>query len=226
MSASIPELGVGAFVVDAKGARCVELRPAPPVRAASVLKPLLAWTAADRAPFVGDDAHWKRLAQQSVVVSDNPATAELWSRAGEEQLLESLNERVGMGWRIDSGREHPSLRILVAAGELAAAYAAFAAEDTTVARMIRGVDAGGVHRANGSPLPTEVVYRAEAAGRPDVFSVDVDTIACPHLPVCAPAIDGQLVFFSQYHLDGNWIHDHRAELWELIGASGAVPSVR
>lgn len=71
-------------------------------------------------------------------------------------------------------------------------------------------------------FPTERAYRSEAIRRPNVFSADYDRIACPHWPLCIPAIDGHLVFFNQYHLDDLWLRSHADDLWRLIIGSGAL----
>jgi hypothetical protein len=130
------ELGLSAFTVDAAGTRCVELERAPAVRAASLLKPLLAWVAASAESFAGDEAAWERLARRAVTISDNPATAALWSQGGEDRLVELLNERVGVAWRIAAGVEHPSLRVSVTAAEVARAYSALVGDDSHAARQV------------------------------------------------------------------------------------------
>lgn len=137
---TIAELSIGsaAFEVDHASARTIELEPAPRMRAASVVKPLLAWIAATEKSFLRDRSTWDALARAAITVSDNTATGELWFRAGEEPLLASLNDRLGVEWHVDGdGEEHPSLRILVTAGELALAYAALARDDTDAANRIR-----------------------------------------------------------------------------------------
>ena len=35
-------------------------------------------------------------------------------------------------------------------------------------------------------------------------------------------IDGELVFRNQFHLSNQWLMDHRAALWALIEATGAL----
>jgi hypothetical protein len=70
-------------------------------------------------------------------VSDNDAIALLWSRVGGERLLAMVNEHAGVQWRTDDGDEHPSLRVLVTAAELARAYGTFVADDRDVATMVR-----------------------------------------------------------------------------------------
>lgn len=132
-----PAIGLAAFVVDHGGSRTLELVAAPPVRAASVIKPLLVWVAASADGLADDLATWDVYARPAVTVSDNTATAELWSRCGGERLLSALNARVGLGWRVEGQGEHPSLRVLVTANELARAYASFAADHGGVASLVR-----------------------------------------------------------------------------------------
>ena len=78
------------------------------------------------------------------------------------------------------------------------------------------------YQANAEPFPTERSYRAEAAGRDDVWVIDADALACPFLPFCVPYLDGQLVFFNQFHLSGLWVRAHADQWWSLLVASGAL----
>ncbi|HKE75521.1 MAG TPA: serine hydrolase [Acidimicrobiales bacterium] len=126
-------VGVGAFAVDRAGVRWCEARSAPRVRGASVVKPLLFWAGAP----AGERAGWEALARPAVTVSDNDATAELWSLVGGERLLATVRDRTGVAWRTGAGGEHPALRVLVTAGELARAYAAFAADGGPAAVRLR-----------------------------------------------------------------------------------------
>jgi hypothetical protein len=148
-------VGVGAFAVDRAGARWCEVRAAARVRGASVVKPLLFWAGA---PAL-DLAAWEVLARPAVSVSDNDATAELWSLVGGERLLAAVRDRTGVGWRTGPGGEHPSLRVLVTAGELARAYAAFAADGGAAAvrlrdwmRAVPAVQAFGLREVAGDLL--------------------------------------------------------------------------
>jgi hypothetical protein len=133
-----PAIGIAAFAVsDGGSSRTLELQPAPRVRAASVIKPLLAWVAATSTDVAQDDAEWEVLARPAVTISDNSATAALWTRHGEEGLLASLNVRTGLAWDVDGDGEHPALRIMVTAGELARAYAALASDRTDFGIQLR-----------------------------------------------------------------------------------------
>ena len=108
------------------------------MRGASVIKPLLFWAGAASESFAGDHASWTALAEPGITTSNNEAAAALWSRVGEEPLLAWLNQRTGLSWHADgSGGEHPSLRVMVTAGELARGYAALAADDTDAALQVR-----------------------------------------------------------------------------------------
>jgi hypothetical protein len=137
MTAAKLAIGIGAFAVDVTGSRVLEVQPGPKVRAASTLKPLLAWAAAASDSFTQHRATWEALARRSITVSDNGATAELWLRAGEEGLLAWLNERVNVAWQTDAGGEHPSLRVLVTAAELVAAYAELASDPSLTGVQVR-----------------------------------------------------------------------------------------
>lgn len=148
MTVGALSIGVAAFAVDDAGRRTLELQPAAPVRGASVMKPLLAWAAAWD-PLVTDRAAWEVLARPAVTLSDNAATAALWSRSGREGLLAALNNRLGVAWRVEGHGEHPSLRVMVTASELAHAYATLASDDT---------DAGSHVRQWMRDVPTELTF--------------------------------------------------------------------
>jgi len=78
------------------------------------------------------------------------------------------------------------------------------------------------YRANTTPFPTEVTYRAADAARADVVSIDADRLACPLLPVCVPMLDGELVFRNQFHLSNKWVLDHADAWWQLLVTSGVL----
>jgi hypothetical protein len=102
-----------------------------------VLKPLLFWAGAAAQPFVVDRAAWAALAQPAVTHSENDPTAQLWSRVGERQLLATIRERTGIGWRTERSGAQAWRRVLITAHELALAYAAFAADDGDAAMQLR-----------------------------------------------------------------------------------------
>lgn len=130
-------IGITAFAVDDAGERRSELQRAPRVRAASMAKPLLFWAAASVEPFANDQTTWEALARPAVTVSDNGATAELWSRAGEGPLLASIERLTGVTWRTDADGEHEALRLLVTAEEVASVYSAFTRDRGEAARQLR-----------------------------------------------------------------------------------------
>ncbi|MBK5223227.1 MAG: hypothetical protein JJE52_10195 [Acidimicrobiia bacterium] len=102
-----------------------------------MLKPLLFWAGASATPFVTDPRAWERLAAPAVIVSDNDATAALWSTVGEAQLFGTIEERTGIGWHTEAGEEHPALRLVVSTEEVATAYATFAADEGDIAMRLR-----------------------------------------------------------------------------------------
>jgi hypothetical protein len=130
-------VGVAAFAVTQAGARTLELSSAPPVRSASVIKPLLVWAAASSWPIARSLATWERLGRSAVMLSDNEATAAIWSQGGEHELLATLNKRIGLTWQVEGGNEHPSLRVPVTPGELGRAFASLASDDSHVSACVR-----------------------------------------------------------------------------------------
>jgi len=160
-----PKVGIAAFAVDLEGARSSEVASAPRVRCASVVKPLLFWVGADADAFVGDRGAWEGIARPAVTTSDNDATAALWSRVGERHLLADLEDRTGVAWTTDGHGEHPSLRLMVTAAELARAYAAFAFDGGEAAkdlrRWMRDVEVGQTFGVRA--VASDVVGAAEAS---------------------------------------------------------------
>lgn len=77
------------------------------------------------------------------------------------------------------------------------------------------------YEANVEPFPTEITFRAEAARRDDVWTVDLDRVGCPLHPVCAAVIDGEIVFRDRYHLATSWLADRVDVVWATMVASGA-----
>lgn len=136
VSKSGPVTSIAAFAVDRTGRRTVELQSAPQVCGASVTKPLLAWVAASQGLVAREDT-WADLARDAITISDNDATAELWSLAGESELLAALNDVLGTTWRIGEGDEHPALRIMVTAIDLARAYAALMDDHSRAGAQVR-----------------------------------------------------------------------------------------
>lgn len=135
--ATAPTVCAAAFIVDHRGSRTAELDRGARVRGASVLKPLLCWAASRLEPFAGDRAAWAALTEPAITTSDNEALAALWDEVGEAPLLGWLNERLTLGWHVGGAGEHPALRVMVTAGELAQAYAALAADRAAEAAQVR-----------------------------------------------------------------------------------------
>ena len=129
-------VGLAVLSTELDGGRT--LLDAPRVRAASIVKPLLAWATASMPPFAGSPETWTSLAQPAITMSDNAATAELWARAGGERTLTALQERAGVRWEVDDrGGEHESLRLLVTAGEVASAYRALVDDPSDAGLAVR-----------------------------------------------------------------------------------------
>jgi hypothetical protein len=53
--------------------------------------------------------------------------------------------------------------------------------------------------ANLAPTPLELFYRQTANNR-TTFDVDIDKLVCPFMPICDPAIGGQIVRFDPEHI--------------------------
>jgi len=134
---TLTSIGISAFVVDRHGERSEEVEAAPPVLGASVVKPLLVWVGADIQPLASDSDRWEAIGRPAVTVSDNHATAELWSTVGGQRLLSELAARVAVTWFPAGDGEHPALRLMVTAGELARAYLRLASDQTRSGKHVR-----------------------------------------------------------------------------------------
>ncbi|MBD8869355.1 acyltransferase family protein [Nocardioides donggukensis] len=113
---------------------------------------------------------------------------------------------------------------------------------TVLVRTVMGTDGYGV----GGPDPLDCLARAEklvdcavvppaeapivdsfydalAVGRNDVSTLDVNAAVCPGAPLCAPILDGRVVWRVGDHITGTIARHVREDLLEQLVASGAVP---
>jgi hypothetical protein len=68
-------------------------------------------------------------------------------------------------------------------------------------------------------------FDTAAVRMPGVFTFDVNPIACPGAPLCAPMIDGINVWRNVNHYSTQILSHFRAKVWSAITASGALPGV-
>ena len=71
-------------------------------------------------------------------------------------------------------------------------------------------------RASKGPSPLERFFRSVDASRPDVTSIDVDTLACPHLPTCDAAIGDTIVWRDIAHLTGAYARSVAPDLETVL----------
>lgn len=117
---------------------------APPLRCASLLKPLLFWAAGQHEPFRRDPSAWARLAESAVVLSANQPTTDLWDDVGEGFLLATLHQLTGVEWTVEPGGVRSFGRVLVRAEEVTIAYATMAGAavtDPAAAQVFRWMEA-------------------------------------------------------------------------------------
>ena len=133
-----PTVQRAAFLLTAGGgARLVAENDGERLRCASLLKPLLFWAAAHLRPFSGQTERWTELARDGVRVSANDPTTQVWELCGGPRLLGWLEERTRIRWSVEPGGERSFGRVLVAASDVAQAYAALAsADDECAARLV------------------------------------------------------------------------------------------
>lgn len=99
---------------------------APPLRCASLLKPLLFWAAAGLPGPAADEGRWAELAGPAVAHSANDPTVTVWDGCGRDALLDRLAELGGTRWRCDPSATPTFGKVLVRATEVAGAYARLA----------------------------------------------------------------------------------------------------
>lgn len=70
--------------------------------------------------------------------------------------------------------------------------------------------------------PSDGYFLAEAAQSSSVFTVNLNPAFCPGAPVCAPVVDGQVVWRDDHHLTSGYAARRRDEIWQLIQQTGVL----
>ena len=70
--------------------------------------------------------------------------------------------------------------------------------------------------------PVDAVYTWMATTMPGVFTVDYRDAYCPGEVLCAPVVDGHVVWHDLNHLSTDYVVSIRDQIWSAIEASGAV----
>ena len=74
--------------------------------------------------------------------------------------------------------------------------------------------------ADLTPSRTDRLHEELADGKPDVRTVDLDTLACPYLPICDPMVDGKVVRWDLQHLSlqyASTLGDELTATFEQLG---------
>ncbi len=74
--------------------------------------------------------------------------------------------------------------------------------------------------ASPGPLPTERIFRELAAADEGVWSIDIDRLACPYLPICDPIVRGMVVKHDEGHLTATYARSLSEHLEAILVASG------
>jgi len=80
-------------------------------------------------------------------------------------------------------------------------------------------------RANDHPTPIEVVYRYASLTRRNVWSIDMDRLACPDLPICMPMVGGQITRRDSHHLTLAFAKSLAPGLFEELQRAGVFSGV-
>jgi hypothetical protein len=174
-------------------------RPGPPLRGASVLKPLYFWAAARLPGPARDPRQWAALAEPAVRRSANDPTVQIWDRCGADALLDTIAGLTGVRFTSDPTGRRTFGRVLVRAEEVARAYAALAAAAGTDAD-IAGRLLGWMREVPGEQTFGARTAAAAALGVPpgDVgvkcgwFTDEDETVLRTHAVTVTRLTDGQV----------------------------------
>ncbi len=75
--------------------------------------------------------------------------------------------------------------------------------------------------ANLEPTELERAYRRLADGK-RVFSIDIDRLVCPYLPICDPLVDGVVVRRDNSHLSLRFAESIAGQIEDLLVQQGAL----
>jgi hypothetical protein len=73
-----------------------------------------------------------------------------------------------------------------------------------------------------STTPNEKYYRALANGK-DVFTLDLDRLVCPYLPICDPIVRGVVVKRDKQHLSADYSRTLAGPIGSIMSADGIIP---
>ena len=76
---------------------------------------------------------------------------------------------------------------------------------------------------NPNPTPLDQ-YSVSAANQPNTWSLDLDRLACPRLPVCDPVVNGIIVRRDHTHLTATYARALSDSLAALLHQEGALPA--
>ena len=77
--------------------------------------------------------------------------------------------------------------------------------------------------ASPSPMPVERIYRALAGPDPTVWSLDIDALVCPYLPICDPMVKGMVVKFDEGHVTATYARALNEPIEQLLVDNRILP---
>jgi hypothetical protein len=80
--------------------------------------------------------------------------------------------------------------------------------------------------ANGEPTPVEQTYRAVASSNDDVWTLDIDQLVCPYLPICDPIVEGLIVKRDPGHLTSTYAQTLTDEIRAYLSDEQILASSR
>ena len=73
------------------------------------------------------------------------------------------------------------------------------------------------------PTNLEEIYRGLDADDDRVWSMDLDAMACPYLPICDPIVDGLVVRLDGHHLTQAYARSLAPAVTAYLTDNGIVP---
>jgi peptidoglycan/LPS O-acetylase OafA/YrhL len=77
------------------------------------------------------------------------------------------------------------------------------------------------YAATADPTPLERFYRSVADGR-SVYTVDIDRLVCPYLPICDPIVQGTVVKKDPLHITADYSRALEAPIASILRADGIL----
>jgi hypothetical protein len=79
--------------------------------------------------------------------------------------------------------------------------------------------------ATPGPSPTEQQLRRFASNSDQLWTIDMDSVACPRLPACDPFVGENLVRYDAQHLSVPFARAAGSQVWKLVDEAGVLDGI-